>query len=843
MVKSNPLIHRLRFLSVNEFPQFKFLGLLILQFFLLTSITGCVTINDPEASQEFTADTVGIVNAQTSLGQSFVSRRPNLNGIALWYTSPSKQSNATNSPVSNRINVRLFHSPAETNPIFSTFITLPASANVSQFSISIPGLKEPAGQTYFLVLVTDSGSVPISGRLEDAYPNGQAYINLRPINADFAFRLSYDYDPPALLQDLTSYLANSWTIIPLLTLLWLPGWLLLDFSGLRKRLDLGEQTAISIGLSLALVPVLMLWTTVLKLNWSRESVLFLAGFLIAIFIARLVYIYIIVQRNKPPSRDAAPGSQPIRQIRITPLIYNRAFLLLLIYLVSLIVRLVMVRDLATPAWVDAVHHALITRLILINGSYPSTYLPLLNFSPTLYHPGFHSIAASFAWLTNLDLPHSLLILGQVLNAFAVFSVYLITKTLTHSAYAGLFAAFITGFITPLPAYYTSWSRYTELTGLLLLPVVISLVQLWLDGDADGKESWILGLGALVAAGLFMIHYRVVVFLACLLFVYTIFRITFGSEPNQAKPGKIMLFVIVMAFMSIILVVPWFLPTVKSTILPRLNPPATGPTGPFQDFYWPYLTSALGKQALILASLGLLWSIIKRRSLTFILILWIFMLFLLANLDALKLPGSGLITNTSVEIILFIPISIFGGYFLDQLLLSWKRIIPMRFVSRAYIFVLILFGFVAFLGSKQLVAILNPITILSRQADLPAIEWVAEHIPENEIVVINPFAWGYGLFAGNDGGYWIEPISGRPTLPPPVLYGLSSGASEISQLSQEIITVSNDPAALRALLISHDLHYIFAGARGGVIPPEKLASSSSFDLLYHQAGVWILSVKP
>jgi asparagine N-glycosylation enzyme membrane subunit Stt3 len=200
----------------------------------------------------------------------------------------------------------------------------------------------------------------------------------------------------------------------------------------------------------------------------------------------------------------------------------------------------MVRDLATPAWVDAVHHALITRLILINGSYPSTYLPLLNFSPTLYHPGFHSIAASFAWLTNLDLPHSLLILGQVLNAFAVFSVYLITKTLTRSAYAGLFAAFITGFITPLPAYYTSWSRYTELTGILLLPVVISLIQLWLDGDADGKESWILGLGALVAAGLFMIHYRVVVFLACLLIIYTIFRITFGSEPNQAKPGKIML---------------------------------------------------------------------------------------------------------------------------------------------------------------------------------------------------------------------------------------------------------------------------------------------------------------
>jgi hypothetical protein len=220
-----------------------------------------------------------------------------------------------------------------------------------------------------------------------------------------------------------------------------------------------------------------------------------------------------------------------------------------------------------------------------------------------------------------------------------------------------------------------------------------------------------------------------------------------------------------------------------------------------------------------------------------------LLFLLANLDFLKLPGSGLISNISVEIILFIPISILGGYFIDQLLLRWKELIPNRFISLSYAFVFILFGFVAYLGSKQLVSILNPITILSRQADLPAIEWVSEHIPKDETIVINPFAWGYSLYAGNDGGYWIEPLSGSLTIPPPVLYGLNHDAGEISQLSQEIIASSSDPAEMRDLLISQNLHYIFTGAKGGVIPPEKLASSGLFDLLYHQDGVWILSVKP
>jgi hypothetical protein len=843
MANSKPLTQPFHLLTESNSLYIKYNALIILFFLLITGTSGCVTLDDPEASQEYTADRIGVVDAQTSLGQSFFSRRPNLNAITFWLTSPSGQVNTTNGFEKKTIKVDLFLSPNDINPVFSTYITTPASASNAQISINVTGLKEPAGQSYYLLLSTNTGPFYINGRLEDAYPLGQAFINASPINADIAFRLSYDYDPAALLQDIKSYLSNSWLIIPLLTLLWLPGWLLFEFSGLRTHFDLSEQTAISVGISLALVPVIMLWTTVLKLNWSRQAVLFVAGFLIAIFIFRFVYIYLISRRNKLLLNGTQSGIKTAWRERLTCLFSNHAILLVLIFLISLVVRLVMVRDLATPAWVDAVHHALITRLILINGAYPSNYLPYLDFSPSSYHPGFHSIAASFVWLTKIDLPHSLLILGQVLNAFSVFSVYLVTKTITRNSAAGIFAAFITGFLSPMPAYYTSWSRYTELTGLLLLPVVLALFQIWLDGDVEKKSGWILGLGAVTTAGLFMIHYRVLAFLACLVFAYVIYRLTFGRIYNRVKITWIVMFLIVMAIVSIVLVIPWFIPTVKSTLIPRLNSPVTGPSGLFQDFSWPYLTAALGKQALVLACLGLLWSVIKQRSIAFILTLWLLILFLLANLDVFKLPGSGLITNLSVEIFLFIPISILGGYFLGQLLVSWKELIPYRFIILSNILLFIIFGSIAYIGSRQLVAILNPITILSRQADLPAMEWVTEHIPENETIVINPFAWGYGLYAGNDGGYWIEPLTGRLTLPPPVLYGLSTSASEISQLSQGIISASNNPAELRDLLVSQDLHYIFIGARGGVIPPEKLASSGLFELLYHQDGVWILSVKP
>ena len=97
--------------------------------------------------------------------------------------------------------------------------------------------------------------------------------------------------------------------------------------------------------------------------------------------------------------------------------------------------------------------------------------------------------------------------------------------------------------------------------------------------------------------------------------------------------------------------------------------------------------------------------------------------------------------------------------LDLLISYWKELLPQK---SKYLFlgvICIVTLWVAYTGAKQLIAIINPITVLSRNADLPAIEWVEKNIPVNETIVINPFAWGYGLYAGSDGGYWISPLSG------------------------------------------------------------------------------------
>ncbi len=811
--------------------------------FIVTGLSGCVTMSDPEASQVYTAESVDMINQENDIGQTFVSRRPNFNGITIWVTIPANQGSLASTPGINTFQASLYTSPREVIPVYTTLVKAPAAGNNVAITISVPGQKNPAGQGYYLDLSSSSSIIQVNGRNEDAYAQGQAYFNRTPLNADIAFQLSYDYGPAALFQDLKQFFTSSWIILPLLICLWLPGWLLLDISGLDRCFDLAEKIAIAGGLSLAVIPVVMLWTTTLKLPWSQTAVWIVSLVLVGLFIVRSVARYSKTLKTKNAYVEDHEAVSIDQKKTFTRFILNHSTSILIIFILALVIRLIMVRDLATPAWVDSVHHALITHLIMTDGGYPANYLPYLNIPSTDYHPGFHSIAASFTWLSNLALPRSLLVLGQVINAMCVLSVFLLTKTFTRSPLAGVIAGFITGFLTPMPAYYTSWGRYTELTGLVIFPVVLALIQSRIDEPPGRKPGWYLALGALVSAGLFMIHYRVIVFMACLIISFICFSLIFRSIRFGGQLRGMVSLLLGMAGLSLLIILPWIIPMVKNTLLPVLSTSVPVSGSPFKDFPWAYLTSAFGKPAMVLAGLGLIWSIIKRQAVGLVLTTWVFMLFLLANLDSLGLPGGGLITNLSVEIILFIPISILGGYFVSQVFSSWTGVIPGRLTVLAGAIALLIFVFTGYLGSKQLVTILNPATLLSRQADLSAIQWVDKHIPEDETIVINPFSWGYGLYAGSDGGYWLEPLSGRLTIPPPVLYGLGPGYREINQQSQEIITFASDPAGLKDFMTTHDYQYVFVGVKGGVIPPEELSTSGLFDLLYHQDGNWILKLRP
>jgi hypothetical protein len=122
----------------------------------------------------------------------------------------------------------------------------------------------------------------------------------------------------------------------------------------------------------------------------------------------------------------------------------------------------------------------------------------------------------------------------------------------------------------------------------------------------------------------------------------------------------------------------------------------------------------------------------------------------------------------------------------------------------------------------------------------AIDWISKNIPEKETLLINPTGWGYGLYMGQDGGYWISPLSGQLAFPPPVLYGLGNRA-EINSTNhkiEQLLQIGEDAAAIWEWLQLEDIRYVYLGARGGIISPKALETSDKFAVRYHQDGTWV-----
>jgi hypothetical protein len=697
----------------------------------------------------------------------------------------------------------------------------------------------------------------VQGRNEDAYPDGQAYMNGNPIGADLAFRLTYDYDIQAAFEDLRYWLQHSPVFLLAGLALFLPGWLLLDLAGLQHRLDVGEQAALAIGLSLAIIPIAMLWTTTLGLRWTETGVRITAGLLVAAGLVRWLPrgLRSIRKRSSTTGNETRPGATGKPG---TPARTATGLALTIVCLATLGLRLAMVRDLAMPAWVDSVHHGLITRLVLEQGGMPQTYAPYLDIDPTFYHAGFHANLAVFHWLSGLDLSTALLVLGQVHNALMVLAIYALTVTLTQDRLAGVFAALVTGFLTPMPAYYTSWGRYTQLTGLLMLPAALTLARLWMTGRQPEPEIEasagqppraktayrvsLMLLSGIALGGLFLVHYRVILFVLCLLGPYLLAQIAWKRNAILQTTRSAAAYLALSGLAACILSLPWLVPAVVRTFLPNLNAALSPDARLFGDFAWRYLTAALGRQAIALSGLGLAWSLLRRQRFGIVLAVWIVLLFGLANLDTLQFPGGGFINNSSVAITLFIPIAVLAGYMTSEIVNSWLELSSKPWwrwsggllISAASLAV-------AFAGARQLMPIFNPSTLLARQADLQAMAWIEANIPADQPILINPFLWGYGLYAGSDGGYWISPLAGRQTIPPPAVYALSSPETrqQINAICLETTNRSTDAQSLWDYLHEQNIRlFTLAGGRRAVSPNtirERLVLAALL-----QAGTWVLN---
>jgi hypothetical protein len=806
---------------------------LFLLILLSACLSGCLRLYDPEASQDQNSGAIAVVEAGQTFEQSFVSRRPRMDAVGMILSPPPDGTLPTG------ISAELYYSSDPLTPLATIQLTQ-QQVTAGAVTIVFPPQNASAGESYTLRLRADSGGFQVSGKGENVYPAGNAAANGEPLEGDATLRLHYDYDWRALLSDLWSIIAKSWMLIPLALLLLAPGFLVLDLLGLSKHFSGGERFAIWVGLSMAVLPVVMTWTSLFSLRWSEMALWLTCGGLCVLIIWRLWH-----KLQKPRFRINA-----------------EILALSAVVLVTLVVRLVMVRDLSAPPWVDSVHHGVITRLILETGGFPPSYLPFIDIDSAQYHAGFHTLLASFQWLTNLELQSGMLLLGQVISALAALAVYLLAVQLTGIRAVGIFAALIAGMFTPMPAYFTSWGRYTHLAGLVILPASFALIR-WTIENVPVKTAteealedvtqdrhqaltrWWGGVLAagILCAGLFLTHYRVTAFLGCLVLAYLLIRAITQVRGNQLPRDLGIVALVVVA--ALLMALPWIPGTVSSLVIPRLAS-WTGQGGEtFNTFSWPYLTAGLGRYTLALAGLGLLWAMIKRDWFCLILVVWSALMFILANPGRLGLPGSGFINNTSVQITLYVPIAILGGYLLGQVLALLHRSTPPAWHNLVNVGVVVAAIPLIIIAARTMIPLLNPVTFLFRQADLDAMLTIEKNVPAGEEVVVNPFAWGYGLYAGNDGGYWISALAGRQTMPPPVLYGLENNHEAVqhtSELSQQLIEKSGHPDELAALMRQEGITYLFIGAKGGVFSARLLQENANFEMLHEENGTWLFRLR-
>ena len=117
------------------------------------------------------------------------------------------------------------------------------------------------------------------------------------------------------------------------------------------------------------------------------------------------------------------------------------------------------------------------RVAAERGQAPLSLRPYLPVDQLPYHWGYHVLVAAAMQLSSLDLPQAMLVTGQALNVLHVLAAAGLAAYLWRRPLAGIAAALAVGLLSIFPAYYVSWGRYTQLTGLLLLP---PLMIAWLE---------------------------------------------------------------------------------------------------------------------------------------------------------------------------------------------------------------------------------------------------------------------------------------------------------------------------------------------------------------------------
>ncbi len=798
---------------------------------LALGLTGCMPSS--EKPEQMVQDGTVILSPGSPLGQTFTAHYDGLQGVWVYLDNPG-------STGAGEIIFHLRASPQDAGDLRRSVLPAGRITRPAFYRFSFAPLEASNQSNYYALLeLNGSGTLKVSTSQGDNYLNGALYRAGQAQDAQLTFGLSYH---TAMLY--TGLLAEGMRWIGwLLAGVWLfiiPGWALLAWLWPGwERLYWIEKLGLAGGLSLALYPLLFLWSDLAGLH---------LGPLYA-WLPPLCGLLAMGWRIKT--------LKVLKTLRVSDIKICDVALVLLLGLVFA-VRLWVVRNLAIPMWGDSYQHTVMAQLLVDHGGLFDSWRPYAELTTFTYHFGFHTLAAAYHWVSGMGLPQSVLYTGQIVNGLAIIALVPLAMRIQRSHWTALAALLLAGLLSPMPMSYTNWGRYTQLAGLAILPVTMYLIWSVLEKPLPRRKAIIPVWLAL--SGLGLTHYRMLVF--ALLFYAAFALLNLRRLPLRAL-AKQMLWT---GSGAALLFLPWLVHifagqvmTIFShqvTTLPaQLSEAAQAYNAPGELYrYLPYL-------AWLSLPVWIGWGLWRRNREMALILLWWWLVVLAANPQWLGLPGSGALTNFAVLISIYLPATLVAApacawtlHSLRRLPATRKMKVPAWLLPATLTILILLAG--AWGAQQRRQDIQIAVHSLATPADQRAARWIEANLPgESRLLVNSFFAYGDSAIVGSDGGWWLPLLAHRLTTLPPLPYTSEQGPRPAYREWVNALTAAiqargiDDPQTLH-MFAKRGVTHVYIGQQQGrvnstqsLLEPAALQASAHYRAVYHEDRVWVFEIIP
>ena len=821
---------------------------------LLLGLVACAPF--VKDGQPGTASTQVVLQAGQSVGQTLLARDRGLQGIEI-FLGPETAG-------TGEIQLHLRADPQSSTDLAVSALAVQSITAPGWVRFPFPPQNDSRRKDYYLLLeLQGTGRVRVDTAPGDTYLEGALYQNESPLDAQMTFRLVYE--PGQLFLGLLAQ-AGSWLGIlgAAIFLFILPGWALLallwpDWDALAW----GERLGLSAGMSLALYPLLFLWTDMIGLH---------LGPLYA-WLPALIGLGIILWRyvaGWKVGRSKIWNLQPFDKLRAGAVTCNLRLVLpdlTLFAILALIfaTRFWVIRSLDVPMWGDSVQHTVMAQLMLDNGGLFKSWVPYAPYNSLTVQFGFPSFAALFAWLTGLGSVKATLIVGQIVNGLAVLALYPLAVRITKGKrWAGVGAVLVAGLLSPMPAFYVNWGRYAQLAGQTILPVALWLVWEALTPtsspspvrkSAEQGRGAAIGLSALALAGMMLTYYRMPFYYA----TFMLALLAGWGIPEWRRDGRVWArklgILLAVAVLAGLLFLPWGLRLFGSNLAGAVEAGVTSgaPIDAVRADYqaWRSLFAYMPETLVVVALAGLAWSLVRKRWMVAAQGLWVALLSAVIAGGLIRLPGANMMQTFAILIALYIPIGLVVGWMIAEIAGPGSGRIRQILVAVA-VFVVAILGA---LGQRN-TAIPATFAYVTRP-DTRAMAWIREHLPDDAHFLVE----GYGIYGGttivgSDAGWWIPLLAHRQNTMPPqyAIWNESPIQPDYTQrmvaLVNRLGTISLDSPEGVHLLCGEGVTHVYIGQGQGKVgfgvtqlfSPDELLDSQDYSLLYHQDRVYVFALK-